>query len=233
MAVRARSGYLANARASTGRDSADLPEIPSEIIVFITISGTATVQVEVADDPLSTPIAVAQVTATSIVVLGIPASKISTNVSVLGGGSTVTATFRSYVGGEPPQNPVSVFTAGALIPPAFSVSGVVTSTLTGNQKRLYGPAQPGVTAATVYTVPAGKTSSLQYLHASNDTALQANLTISVGADAAATRILDAFPLPPHGLLSLPMVITLTAAEIIQVLQGTASAITVILNGTEA
>ena len=247
MAVRARSGYLANARTTTGRDSANLLEIPSSITLFVTIaSGTATVAIEVIDDPLRTPIPVISVTGNAVIILGIPAGQVSSNVTAIGGGASVTVTYRSYVGGEPPITPVSVFSAGAVVPPATtttisgSISAAVTGTLTttstnvDSQKRLYGPAQPAnPAAATIYTVPALKKATIEFIQVTNDTASAATITLSVGIDSAATRILDAFSVPAHGVLSLPVEITLAAAEVVQSFQGTGSALTLTLNGTEA
>ena len=247
MAVRARSGYLANAKATTGRDSANLLEIPSSITLFVTITGgTATVAIEVIDDPLRTPIPVISVTTDSVIILGIPAGQISSNVTAISGAS-VTVTYRSYVGGEPPTTPVSVFSSGAVVPPdtTTTISGSVNAAVTGSltvtsspssdaQKRLYGPAQPAnPAAATIYTVPALKKATIEFIQVSNDTASAATITISVGADGPATRILDAFSVPANGVLSLPVEVTLAAGEIVQSFQGTASALTLTLNGTEA
>lgn len=82
-------------------------------------------------------------------------------------------------------------------------------------KRVYGPTGLPNSAATRYTVPANTRAIVRHIHISNTSAGPVNLTISIGADAAGTRIFDAYPVPASSVLDIWGPYTLTAAEIIQ------------------
>lgn len=99
-------------------------------------------------------------------------------------------------------------------------------------KRAYGPAQPGTTAATVYTAPASTTFTMKQIHATNGSSSSATLTVSIGADAAATRLLNAISVPANGTFTLDVWIPVNATEVVQMAQGTASALTVTMSGVE-
>ncbi|TFH66234.1 MAG: hypothetical protein E4G90_04610 [Gemmatimonadales bacterium] len=57
-------------------------------------------------------------------------------------------------------------------------------------KRFYGPAQLTGSAADLYTVPAGKRIRVLDTHVSNPSASAVDLTLSIGTDAAGTRVYD-------------------------------------------
>lgn len=99
-------------------------------------------------------------------------------------------------------------------------------------KRLYGPAQLTASAATLYTVPAATTAILRYVRIANTTGSDRTVTLSVGADAAATRIFAGQTVPANGALDWSGFIPLAAAEVIQGLASAAAALTVILAGVE-
>lgn len=61
-------------------------------------------------------------------------------------------------------------------------------------KRLYGPALLSGSPVDLYTVPSGRRASLLHIHASNPSGSPVDLNLSIGSDAAATRIYDDFPL---------------------------------------
>ena len=61
--------------------------------------------------------------------------------------------------------------------------------------RLQGPALVATGPATVYTVPALTKTILRHIHIQNPSAAIVTLSLSIGADAAATRIIDALPIP--------------------------------------
>lgn len=90
--------------------------------------------------------------------------------------------------------------------------------------RAHGPAAITNAAATKYTVPAGLRFILRHIHYENTAAGAVNFTASIGADAAGTRIFDAYPVAANGLIDHYCYYPLAAAEIIQafasVAQGT-------------
>lgn len=99
-------------------------------------------------------------------------------------------------------------------------------------QRFYGPAQPGTSAATIYTVPGSTTSILRHMRIANTTGTSATITMSIGADAAATRIFDAVSIPGDSVLDWSGFMVMDAAEILQAFQGTSSALTVTISGVD-
>ena len=87
-------------------------------------------------------------------------------------------------------------------------------------KRAHGPAQVSNVAATKYTVGTGRRAVVRHLHVQNPSASPLTFTWSIGADAAATRILDAKTIAANSELDDYGPYTLEAAEIIQALSGT-------------
>jgi hypothetical protein len=98
--------------------------------------------------------------------------------------------------------------------------------------RLAGPLQLAAAAATIYTVPALTTTVIRMIHLSNPTTADKTVTISIGADAAATRILDAYVIPAGSVFSYPCNFTMTAAEILQAFCSSATSVVVVVNGIE-
>lgn len=97
--------------------------------------------------------------------------------------------------------------------------------------------QPAATDTLLYTAPATGATILS-IHAANTTALAATLTIGVNASSAlaiANHILSAIVIPPKGTYDYTGMIQLdnsATTGTIRALQGTASAITVIISGNE-
>lgn len=237
MAELAKSGYLANttnvktkAVSGTGRYFVLLPHIPSVSMLYITFSGTGSLNIELKDGKSTDWIPVKTIAANAIVKLAIPAAGIAVNITANSG--TATILYRTVVVNQIPNLAIEVFTAGVIEPSTVATTGTVTSTIVDVQKRLYGPAQPTTSAATLYTVPTAKKTTLELIHVVNTTASIATITLSIGIDAAATRLLSAYSIPANGILTLPVAVTLVAAEIIQGLQGTSGALTITLNGIE-
>lgn len=90
--------------------------------------------------------------------------------------------------------------------------------------RVYGPAQPGTTATTLYTAPAGG-AVLKEIVMANTTASNATITIGIGGTAAAQQIVPAMTVKAKETVILALSTPLTNGETLQALQGTASAIT--------
>lgn len=87
--------------------------------------------------------------------------------------------------------------------------------------RAHGPAAITAAAATKYTVPAGLRFIMRHLHFQNTGAGAVNFTASIGADAAGTRIFDAYPVAANGLIDHYGIYVLSAAEVIQALASIA------------
>ncbi len=98
--------------------------------------------------------------------------------------------------------------------------------------RLYGPALVATGPATVYTVPANTTAYVDRIIVNNTTGSAATLTMSVGADAAATRVVAAYSIPATG--AVPTVIylgiPLTETEVVQLSSGTNNALSIVIAG---
>lgn len=78
--------------------------------------------------------------------------------------------------------------------------------------RLVGP-KTLETSTTAQYNSTGKTVSILEVHLSNPTTADINFTMSIGADAAGTRLFDAFPVPGNkGVLIIPMVKILVTGD---------------------
>jgi predicted amidohydrolase len=99
-------------------------------------------------------------------------------------------------------------------------------------KRLAGPAQVSNAAATKYTVPASTTTILQHIHVFNPSGAAVGFTMSIGTDAAGTRLYDAYSIGAGQQLDMFVRIVLTAAEIVQAFASTTNVLTLTLTGQE-
>lgn len=104
--------------------------------------------------------------------------------------------------------------------------------MTDTPKRLYGPAQLTASAATLYTVPAATVTILRYIRVTNTTGTDRSLTLSIGTDAAATRLFPGTTVPALSVIEVSLFIPMTATEIIQGLASAATALTAIISGVE-
>lgn len=99
-------------------------------------------------------------------------------------------------------------------------------------KRLAGPVQLSTGAVTRYTVPSSTTTAIRNILVCNTTGNQAKLTMSVGADADATRIFKDHVIEPRSTFEFHGLIVMTATEILQAFSDTASALTLTVSGVE-
>lgn len=105
-------------------------------------------------------------------------------------------------------------------------------------KRLAGPAQVSNAAATKYTVPALTKTIIRHIHVQNPSGSAATFTLSIGADAAGTRVLDAFSIPAAAAGVTASVVdwwvyyVVDAAEIVQAFSGTNNILTLTIDGDE-
>lgn len=99
-------------------------------------------------------------------------------------------------------------------------------------KRLSGPTAITNAAVTQYTVPASTVTIVQHIHASNPSTAAVGLTVSLGADAAGTRIYDAYSIPAGGVLDVFVKYVMTAAQILQAFASTTGVIVLTIDGQE-
>jgi hypothetical protein len=99
-------------------------------------------------------------------------------------------------------------------------------------KRLAGPAQVSNAAATKYTVPALTKTIVRHVHVQNPSGAAVTFTMSIGADAAATRLFDAYSIAAGAVLDHFCYYVIDVAEIIQALAGTNNILTLTIDGDE-
>lgn len=105
-------------------------------------------------------------------------------------------------------------------------------------KRLFGPAQLTNAAATKYTVPSSTKTIIRLLHVQNPSGSAVTFTLSIGADAAGTRMYDAYSIPAAAagvtgsVIPIPVYWILETTEIIQAFAGTASVLVLTIFGDE-
>ena len=105
-------------------------------------------------------------------------------------------------------------------------------------KRLYGPAQIATGPATVYTVPANTKTIVRTIQLSQPSASPVTFTLSVGADAAGTRLWSTYSIPAaaagvtDSVRIIPMYLVLEEGEIIQLSAGTNNTLVIVITGDE-
>jgi hypothetical protein len=105
--------------------------------------------------------------------------------------------------------------------------------MTDTASRVYGPAAPTNSNATLYTVPSATTAIIKHIHACNSTTADVTLSLGINGTAAtgANCFLSALTIPAHGEYdSGPIFIPLIATDTITGLSGTSGANTVIISG---
>jgi len=111
---------------------------------------------------------------------------------------------------------------------------------TTNIKKFY-EGQPGTTATTLYTAPANTTNQpspyataiIKEILICNTTSSAATITIGINGTAAANQIVGTLSVAGNDTKILTGIDTcLSAGDTIQALQGTASAITLLISGVE-
>lgn len=105
-------------------------------------------------------------------------------------------------------------------------------------KRLYGPAVVATGPTTVYTVPALTKTIIRYIHVQNPSGSAVTLSLSLGADAAGTRLYQTYSIPAaaagvvDSVRQIFLYLIVDAAEIITVSAGTNNILTITINGDE-
>lgn len=98
--------------------------------------------------------------------------------------------------------------------------------------RMHGPAQVSNAAATKYTVPALTKAIIRHIHIENPSVSAVNFTMSIGADAAALRIFDAYPISATSIFDHFCYYVLSPAEIVQAFGSTNNILVLIIDGDE-
>ena len=99
-------------------------------------------------------------------------------------------------------------------------------------KRMAGPALVSNAAADKYTVPGSTVGLVRSIHVSNPSASAVDFTLSIGADAAGTRLFDGYPIAADTQKTFWCYHALAAAEKIQAFAGTNNIITLTIDGDE-
>lgn len=99
-------------------------------------------------------------------------------------------------------------------------------------KRLTGPAQLTGSAADLYTCPASTVTRILHIHASNPSGSPVDINLSIGADAAATRIFEDAPVPADDVLHESYPYELAAGEKIQGWADSADTVVLTITGYE-
>lgn len=99
--------------------------------------------------------------------------------------------------------------------------------------RFHGPALVSNTAATKYTVPATRKSIVRHIHIFNSSGAAVTFTMSIGTDAAATRIFDAHTIAANSPFDHFGLYVLEAAEFLQAFAGTNNILTLTIDGEES
>ena len=95
--------------------------------------------------------------------------------------------------------------------------------------RIAGPALVSNAAATKYTVPGATTALVRSIHVQNPSASPVDFTLSIGADAAGTRLYDALAIAADSQKTFWCYHALAAAEIIQAFAGTNNILTLTID----
>lgn len=105
-------------------------------------------------------------------------------------------------------------------------------------KRLTGPALIATGPTTVYTVPASTKTIIRHIHISNPTGSAVTYSLSIGADAAGTRLFQTFSIPAAAAGVTDSVRdhywyqVMDAAEILTVSAGTNNVLVITVSGDE-
>lgn len=96
--------------------------------------------------------------------------------------------------------------------------------------RLAGPAQVSNAAATKFTVATNEKNIVRHIHIQNPSGAAVTFTASIGADAAATRIFDAYSIAAGSVLDHFCYYILEEAEIFQAFAGTNNILVLTIDG---
>lgn len=147
------AGFLFNEFTGTGREFVNLQNVPSVTTLFIDISGSASLNIELRDSTKTDFIPVRTVTENSIIRIAINASQLAVNI--VSNSGTVTVTYRINVTENFPNTAIESFTGGDIEPGTINANVTIAadSGSIGVRKKL-AQVQVAATPTTIYTVPA-------------------------------------------------------------------------------
>ena len=99
-------------------------------------------------------------------------------------------------------------------------------------KRLAGPLQVSNSATTRYTVPTSTKTIVRHIHLSNPSGSAVTFTLTIGSDAAAVRLFDAYSIAANTVFDHFCYYVVDAAEVMQTNAGTNNILVLTMNGDE-
>lgn len=99
--------------------------------------------------------------------------------------------------------------------------------------RFHGPALISNAAATKLTVSSNEKWIIRHIHVENPTGGAVTFTCSIGADAAATRIFDAYSIAANSVFDHFGIYVLEETEIMQAFAGTNNVMTLTIDGDKS
>lgn len=96
--------------------------------------------------------------------------------------------------------------------------------------RFHGPAQVSNAAATKYTVAASQKAIIRHIHVQNPSSSAVTFTMSIGTDAAGTRLFDVYSIGAGQILDHFCMYVVDATEIIQAFAGTNNILVLTIDG---
>jgi hypothetical protein len=97
-------------------------------------------------------------------------------------------------------------------------------------RRFYGPALVATGPTTLYTVAAGTSQVIRLIHVANTSGTAATLTVSIGADAAGTRVIAAESILANATKEYWLYEPAVAAEIVTASAGTNNVLNITISG---
>jgi len=104
--------------------------------------------------------------------------------------------------------------------------------MTDTAKRLAGPTSVPNSETTLYTVPGATTATLLGMRIVNTTGSDATIKMSIGPDAAGTRILSDYTVLANDAYDWQGFLVLAAGETLRATGGTNNALTATVSGIE-
>jgi hypothetical protein len=104
--------------------------------------------------------------------------------------------------------------------------------MTDTAKRAAGPLLLTNAEQTLYTVPAAATFIVRHIRIANTSGTAATATLSIGADAAGTRLLSAKSIPANDVYDWTGFLVLAAGETLRGQAGTTNVLAVTVSGIE-
>lgn len=99
--------------------------------------------------------------------------------------------------------------------------------------RFHGPAAVSNAAATKFTVSANEKAIIRHIHVQNPSGSAVTFTASIGADAAGTRLFDAYSIAAGSILDHFCYYVMEETEIFQAYSGTNNILVLTIDGEKS